>query len=55
MHVIAGDKSSDPLAELDPSPDDYYIVKYRWSSFHQTYLDLGVCPGKSRCVSRKSV
>jgi nicotinamidase-related amidase len=42
MHVIAGDKSSDPLAELDPSPDDYYIVKYRWSAFHQTYLDLAL-------------
>jgi nicotinamidase-related amidase len=42
MHVIAGDKSSDPLAELDPHPDDYYIVKYRWSAFYQTYLDLAL-------------
>jgi ureidoacrylate peracid hydrolase len=42
MHVTAGDKSSDPLAELEPSPDDYYIVKYRWSAFHQTYLDLAL-------------
>ena len=42
MHVIAGDKSSDVLAELNPSPDDYYIVKYRWSAFHQTYLDLAL-------------
>jgi ureidoacrylate peracid hydrolase len=42
MQVIAGDESSDPLAELDPSPDDYYIVKYRWSAFHQTYLDLAL-------------
>jgi ureidoacrylate peracid hydrolase len=42
MHVIAGDKSSDVLAELDPRPDDYYIVKYRWSAFHQTYLDLAL-------------
>jgi ureidoacrylate peracid hydrolase len=42
MQVIAGDKSSDPLAELDPNPNDYYIVKYRWSAFHQTYLDLAL-------------
>jgi nicotinamidase-related amidase len=42
MHVIAGDKSSDVLAELEPKPDDYYIVKYRWSAFFQTYLDLAL-------------
>src|ERR1700757_569724 len=42
MHVIAGDKSSDPIPELDPRPDDYYIPKYRWSAFFQTYLDLAL-------------
>ena len=42
MHVRAGDKSSDPIPELDPRPDDYYIPKYRWSAFHQTYLDLAL-------------
>lgn len=42
MHVIAGDKSSDVLADLDPAPDDYYLVKYRWSAFFQTYLDLAL-------------
>jgi ureidoacrylate peracid hydrolase len=42
MHVIAGDKSSDVLADLEPKGDDYYIVKYRWSAFHQTYLDLAL-------------
>jgi len=42
MHVIAGDKSSDVLADLDPRPEDYYIVKYRWSAFFQTYLDLAL-------------
>jgi len=42
MHVIAGDKSSDVLADLGPEPDDYYIVKYRWSAFFQTYLDLAL-------------
>ena len=42
MPVIAGDKSSDVVPELDPRPDDYYIPKYRWSAFHQTYLDLAL-------------
>ena len=42
MHVIAGDKSSDVLADLEPAADDYYIVKYRWSAFFQTYLDLAL-------------
>ena len=42
MHVIAGDKSSDVLAELEPNAEDYYIVKYRWSAFFQTYLDLAL-------------
>jgi ureidoacrylate peracid hydrolase len=42
MHVIAGDKSSDVLADLQPQANDYYIVKYRWSAFFQTYLDLAL-------------
>jgi nicotinamidase-related amidase len=42
MHVIAGDRSSDVLADLEPNPDDYYVVKYRWSVFYQTYLDLAL-------------
>lgn len=42
MHVFAGDKSSDVIPELDPKPDDYYIPKYRWSAFFQTYLDLAL-------------
>jgi nicotinamidase-related amidase len=42
MHVIAGDKSSDVLAELEPKPEDYYVVKYRWSAFFQTYFDLAL-------------
>jgi nicotinamidase-related amidase len=42
MHVIAGDKSSEVIPELDPRPDDYYIPKYRWSAFFQTYLDLAL-------------
>jgi ureidoacrylate peracid hydrolase len=42
MHVVGGDKSSEPIAELEPRSDDYYIPKYRWSAFHQTYLDLAL-------------
>jgi nicotinamidase-related amidase len=42
MHVIGGDKSSDPIPELEPQPDDYTIPKYRWSVFFQTYLDLAL-------------
>ena len=51
MHVIAGDKSSDVLADLEPQPDDYYIVKYRWSAFFQTYLDLAL---RNRASTRSS-
>lgn len=42
MHVIAGDKSSEVLDELEPRPEDYYVPKYRWSAFFQTYLDLAL-------------
>jgi ureidoacrylate peracid hydrolase len=42
MHAVAGDKSSDVIPELDPRADDYYIPKYRWSAFFQTYLDLAL-------------
>jgi hypothetical protein len=42
MPAIGGDKSSEVIPELDPRPDDYYVPKYRWSAFHQTYLDLAL-------------
>lgn len=42
MHVSGGDWSSEVIPELEPRPDDYYIPKYRWSAFHQTYLDLAL-------------
>lgn len=42
MTVTGGDASSEVVPELDPRPDDYYIPKYRWSAFHQTYLDLAL-------------
>jgi len=42
MHVTGSDWSSEVIPELDPRPDDYYIPKYRWSAFYQTYLDLAL-------------
>src|SRR5215813_7981677 len=42
MPPVAGNPSSEIIPELDPRPDDYYIPKYRWSAFHQTYLDLAL-------------
>lgn len=42
MHVTGGDWSSEVIPELEPRADDYYIPKYRWSAFYQTYLDLAL-------------
>ncbi len=41
-NIMAGHSSSEIPAELDPRPEDYYIPKYRWSAFYQTYLDLSL-------------
>ena len=40
--VVGGESSSEVIRELDPRPEDYYIPKYRWNAFFQTYLDLGL-------------
>lgn len=42
LPAVAGESSSQVIPELEPKPDDYYIPKYRWSAFHQTYLDLAL-------------
>lgn len=42
MPAIAGDWSSEVIPELEPGPEDYYIPKYRWSAFFETYLDLAL-------------
>ncbi|MBI4526431.1 MAG: cysteine hydrolase [Deltaproteobacteria bacterium] len=42
MQAVAGEWRSEVIPELEPRPDDYYIPKYRWSAFHQTYLDLAL-------------
>jgi nicotinamidase-related amidase len=44
--ALHGGTGSDVIPELDPRPDDYYILKYRWSAFHQTYLDLALRAAK---------
>ncbi len=41
-HIVGTDKNSEVIPELEPRPDDYYIPKYRWSTFHQTYFDLAL-------------
>jgi nicotinamidase-related amidase len=40
--VRGGTWQSRIIDELAPRPADYMIPKYRWSAFHQTYLDLAL-------------
>lgn len=40
--VRGGTWHSEIISELAPRPADYLIPKYRWSAFHQTYLDLAL-------------
>jgi ureidoacrylate peracid hydrolase len=40
--AVEGSSGAEVIPELDPRPDDYYIPKYRWSAFFQTYLDLAL-------------
>jgi len=40
--ALEGSSGAEVIPELDPRPDDYYIPKYRWSAFFQTYLDLAL-------------
>jgi ureidoacrylate peracid hydrolase len=44
--ALHGGSGSQVIPELDPRPDDYYIPKYRWSAFYQTYLDLALRTAK---------
>ena len=44
--AVEGKSGSNVIPELDPRPDDYYIPKYRWSAFHQTFLDLALHTAK---------
>ena len=40
--VAAGTREAQVIDELKPQPQDYMIPKFRWSAFHQTYLDLAL-------------
>lgn len=40
--AVGGDSSSDVIPELEPRPDDFYLPKYRWSAFFETYFDLAL-------------
>ena len=40
--VAAGTWEAQVIDELKPQPQDYLIPKFRWSAFHQTYLDLAL-------------
>jgi nicotinamidase-related amidase len=40
--VVAGSWEAQVIDELAPAESDYVIPKYRWSAFHQTYLDLAL-------------
>ena len=44
--AVAGKSGSEIIPELDPQPGDYFIPKYRWSAFYQTYLDLALRTAK---------
>jgi nicotinamidase-related amidase len=40
--VAAGTWEAQVIDELAPAPADYIVPKYRWSAFHQTYLELAL-------------
>jgi nicotinamidase-related amidase len=40
--AVGGDWSSEVIPELEPQKEDYDVPKYRWSAFHQTYLNLAL-------------
>ena len=40
--AMEGSWEAEVIEELKPGPEDYIIPKYRWSAFHQTYLDLAL-------------
>ena len=40
--VAAGTWEAQVIDELKPQRQDYMIPKFRWSAFHQTYLDLAL-------------
>jgi nicotinamidase-related amidase len=39
---VSGSKGVEVIPELAPQPGDYVIKKHRWSTFHQTHLELSL-------------
>jgi nicotinamidase-related amidase len=39
---VAGTWEAQVIDEIAPQPGDYVITKHRWSSFHQTHLELSL-------------
>jgi len=39
---VAGSQGAQIIDEIAPRPVDYVITKHRWSSFHQTHLELSL-------------
>ena len=40
--ITSGSWGAEVIPELAPQPDDYVIKKPRWSTFHQTHLELSL-------------
>lgn len=40
--VASGTREAQVIDELKPQAQDYVVPKFRWSAFHQTYLDLAL-------------
>lgn len=39
---VSGSHDVEVIPEIAPQPDDYVVKKHRWSTFHQTHLDLSL-------------
>jgi len=40
--IVGGSWQAEVIDEIRPQPGDYIVPKYRWSAFHQTYLELAL-------------
>lgn len=40
--AVGGTWGAQVIDDLAPRPEDYLIPKFRWNSFHQSYLDLAL-------------
>ena len=40
--LLQGERGGEIVDEIAPQPDDYRILKHRWSAFHGTHLELSL-------------